>query len=328
MSSNPLRVVFMGSPELAVPCFEAVAEAHSVVCVVSQPDRPAGRGRKLRPPPVKEAAVARGIEVLQPTRVKTAAFRETLAARRADVFVVAAYGRILTPAVLDVPALGCWNVHASLLPAWRGAAPIQWSIIAGEHETGISIMKMDAGLDTGDVALQRTETIGEDDTAATLSARLSCLGAEAIREALERLRGGSLPTTPQRDEAATYAPLLTKADGHLDFRAAARDVSCRARGVDPWPGAFARLGDAPDAWRIKLFSPRIVEPPPGVADRDAGDRDAPMPGRILGLDAHGLVVACGEDAVSFGELQLPGRKRLPADAVMAGRGLQIGAVLT
>jgi methionyl-tRNA formyltransferase len=252
--------------------------------------------------------------------------------------VVAAYGRILTPAVLDLPALGCWNVHASLLPAWRGAAPIQWSIIAGDRETGISIMKMDAGLDTGDVALQRTEPICEDDTAATLSARLSRLGAESIREALERLREGALPTTPQRDEGATYAPLLTKADGHLDFRATARTVSCRARGVDPWPGAYAQLGDAPDASRIKLFSPRAVERPSGdadrdVADREAGDHDAadrasPVPGCILGLDAHGLVVACGEGAVSFGELQLPGRKRLPADAVMAGRGLEIGAVLT
>jgi methionyl-tRNA formyltransferase len=217
---------------------------------------------------------------------------------------------------------------------------------------------MDAGLDTGDVALQRTEPIREEDTTATLSARLSRLGAEAIRDALGRLHEGGLPTTPQRHEAATYAPLLTKADGHLDFRAEARAVSCRARGVDPWPGAWARLGDSPGAARIKLYAPRVVTPPPGGADPDAADpaaadraaadrgavdpddahhdavdpvradRAAPAPGRILGLDGHGLVVACGEGAVSFGELQLPGRKRLSADAVMAGRGLQIGAVLT
>jgi len=318
-NSPPLRVIFMGSPDFAVPVFEAVANAHEVVAVVSQPDRRAGRGRKLRPPPVKVSAQARGVEVLQPTAIKTAAFREALQAYRADVFVVAAYGRILTPALLEVPPKGCWNVHASLLPAWRGAAPIQWALIHGDAETGVTIMRMDAGMDTGDIALQRRIPIRDEDTVATLSTRLSALGAEAILEAIQRLQQGRLETTPQDHHRATRAPMLTKDDGHLDFRQPACEVACRTRGVDPWPGAHARLGTAPDAPRVKLFHPRLADP-------DAAGVGAP--GELLCLDDHGLVVACGDGAVSFAELQLPGRKRLPAQAVLAGRSLQLGERLS
>lgn len=306
----PLTVVYMGSAAFAAVVFEAVAERHEIVAAVSQPDRPAGRGRKLTPPPVAVAARLRDIPVLQPTAIRTAAFRERLAALRADVAVVAAYGRILPGPVLETPRLGSYNVHASLLPWGRGAAPIQWAIIDGLQTTGVTVIRMDEGMDTGDIALQRTLEIGPKDTAGSLAERLAVLGAEAMLEGLDRLAAGSLPLTPQDEGAATVARLLTKDDGRLDWTVGARQVSCRARGVDPWPGAHARWGDQ----TVKLFGPTIAQ------------GDGP-PGELLGLGDDGLRVACGEGAVSFAEAQLPGRKRLPAAAVLAGQKLRVGDVL-
>ena len=311
-----LRIVFMGSPDFAVPIFEAVARRHAVVLAVTQPDRPAGRGRTLRPPPVKQAAEARGVPVLQPTAVRTWAFRERLAEAAPDALVVAAYGRILPGPVLAVPRLGAWNVHASLLPAWRGAAPIQWSILSGDPETGVTLMRMDEGMDTGDSALQRRIPISEQDTAGSLSERLAALGAEAITEALTGLAQGTLTWTPQDHERASYAPPLKKADGRLDFRQEARAVSCRARGVDPWPGAHAPLQDARGTRTVKLFAPRLCDP--SEADAEAS------PGEILGLDDHGLRVRCGSGAVSFGAVQVPGKRRVDAADAVRGRALQPG----
>lgn len=307
----PLRVVYMGSPAFAATVFGAVADRHEIVAAVSQPDRPAGRGRKLTPPPVKVAARLRGIPVLQPTAIKTAAFQEQLAALRTDVAVVAAYGRILPGPVLETPRLGSYNVHASLLPWGRGAAPIQWAIIDGLQTTGVTIIRMDEGMDTGDIALQRTVEIGPRDTAGSLAERLAVLGAEAMVEGLDRLAEGPLPLTPQDDGAATVARLLTKTDGRLDWTVSARQVSCRARGVDPWPGAHARRGDQ----TVKLFGPTVVE-------------GSGAPGELIGLGDDGLRVACGEGAVAFAEAQLPGRKRLPAAAVLAGQKLRVGDILT
>jgi methionyl-tRNA formyltransferase len=308
----PLRVVYMGSPDFAATVFEAVADRYEILAAVTQPDRPAGRGRKLTPPPVKVAAQARDIPVLQPTAIKTATFREQLASLRADVAVVAAYGRILPGAVLETPRLGTYNVHASLLPWGRGAAPIQWSIIDGLNTTGVTIMRLDEGMDTGDIALQRTLDIEPGDTAGSLAQRLAVLGSDAMVEALERLAAQTLPLTPQDEGAATVARLLTKGDGRLDWTARARRVSGRARGVDPWPGAHARWGDQ----TVKLFGPTVVE-------------GAGAPGELLGPDdEYGLRVACGDGAVAFAQVQLPGRKRLPAAAVLAGQKLQVGDVLT
>jgi methionyl-tRNA formyltransferase len=304
-----LRVVFFGSPEFAVPSLAAVAEAHQVVAVVTQPDRPAGRGKHLTAPPAKELAVRLGIPVQQPTTLKTAEFVAGLSALQADLFVVVAYGRILPQAVLDVPRLGPWNVHGSLLPKFRGAAPIQWSIIRGESKTGICIMRMEAGLDTGPVAATVETPMVDTDTAGTLSERLSRLGAALLVETIPRLAAG-VEVVPQDHARHTLAPMLKKEDGWLDFSRPAPEVSARARGVDPWPGPTAVLDGEP----IKLFAPRVV----------AGQG---APGAVIG-NTEVLVVACGAGAVAFAELQLPGRKRMPAAAVLAGRPIPAGTVLT
>jgi methionyl-tRNA formyltransferase len=305
-----MRVIFFGSPEFAVPSLAAVAAENEVLAVVTQPDRAAGRGKKLAPPPVKELAGRLGLPVLQPATLKDPAFVTTLAAHRPDLFVVVAYGRILPPPLLAVPALGPWNVHASLLPRYRGAAPIQWAIIRGETTTGVCLMRMEAGLDTGPVASRVTTPITEDDTAGSLSARLSDLGAQLLRQTLPAIGAGTVSLEPQDHARATLAPPLRKEDGRLSFAAPAREVSARARGVDPWPGPTAFLDGEP----IKLFTPRLV----------AGEG---LPGVVLGLAPEGLVVACASGALAFGELQLPGRRRLPAGAVIAGRPIPPGTAL-
>src|SRR5262245_46693031 len=296
-----LRAVFFGSPAFAVPSLRAVAADTTLVAVVSQPDRPAGRGQAPAPPAVKVAAAALGVPAIQPQEARTPETEAALAAFGADIFVVVAYGRILPQSLLDMPRLGAYNVHASLLPRLRGAAPIQWSIIRGDSETGVSIMRMEAGLDTGPVAATRRIEIADDDTAGTLSAKLADLGAGPLAETLPAIAEGGVRLTPQDDAAATLAPILTKADGRLRFDQPARLVSAQARGVDPWPGATAMLDGEP----LKLFRPHVAE-------------GSGRPGEVLGLRGEGLVIACAEGAIAFDELQLPGRKRLPAGSVLLG----------
>jgi methionyl-tRNA formyltransferase len=307
-----LRAVFFGSPAFAVPSLRAVAADTTLVAVVSQPDRPAGRGQAPSPPPVKVAAGALGVPIIQPEKVRTPETEALLAAFAADIFVVVAYGRILPQRLLDLPRLGAYNVHASLLPRLRGAAPIQWALIRGDSETGVSIMRMEAGLDTGPVAAVRALPIADGDTAGTLSEKLAVLGAGLLGETLPAIADGQVTLARQDDARATLAPLLTKADGHLTFDRPARVVSAHARGVDPWPGASATLDGAP----LKLFVPRVVS---GSA--------AGRPGEVMGLRPEGLEIACAGDAIAFGELQLPGRRRLPAAAVLAGHPIPSGTVL-
>ena len=307
------RAVFFGSPPFAVGCLRAVAAATELVAVVSQPDRPAGRGQAPTPPAVKVAAEALGVPVLQPEKLRTPETQAALAALNADLFVVVAYGRILPQAILDLPRRGCWNVHASLLPKLRGAAPIQWAVIRGDRETGVAIMRMEAGLDTGPVVAVRACPIGDDDTAGTMFEKLAVLGAGLLADTLPAIVEGRAVLAPQDDAAATLAPPLTKADGRLDFARPARLVSAQARGVDPWPGATAALDGEP----LRLFRPRVVA--------EAGAR-APA-GEVLAVGPQGLEVACGEGAIAFAELQLPGRKRLPAAAVVAGRPIPPGTQL-
>jgi methionyl-tRNA formyltransferase len=310
------KILFMGSPDFAVPPLRAICErsAHEVVAVVTQPDRRRGRGRRLAPPAVKVAAQELGLRVQQPEKIRRRAVREELAAFGADLFVVAAYGKILRPRMLAVPALGCVNVHASLLPALRGAAPIQWAVINGEARSGISIMQMDEGMDTGPVYLQRGFELRPDETAGSLHDRLAPLGAELLLEALDGLAAGTLEATPQPEEGVTMAPMLSKEDGLIDFSGAAVEVDRRIRGLDPWPcGYVLHRGD-----RVRLFASSVARAEQGAVGK---------PGEVLGSDARGLLVACGEGAVMIGELQLPGRRRLPAPAVLAGWQLPRGEVL-
>jgi methionyl-tRNA formyltransferase len=313
-SSSRPRCVFFGSPEFALPFLEVAVANTEVVAVLSQPDRPAGRGKHLQPPPVSVAARGLGLAVLQPSKIRTPELEATLRGLNPDLFLVVAYGRILPPSLLAIPRLGPWNVHASLLPRLRGAAPIQWAIIRGESRTGVAVMRMEAGLDTGPVAAVAETAIADDDTAGTLSTRLASLGADLLAATLPQILAGEVRLTPQDDAQATLAPPLNKEDGRLDFSRSAREVSARARGVDPWPGAFAHLGQE----TIKLFRPRILP----------GGGGAAAPGEVLGLDAYGLAVACAIGSLAFAELQLPGRKRLPAAAVLAGHPIPPGIRLT
>jgi len=314
---TPVRVVFFGSPAFAVPSLRAVAAGTTLVAVVSQPDRPAGRGQAPSPPAVKVAATALGVPVIQPESLRTPEAEAALAAFGADLFVVVAYGRILPQRLLDLPRLGPWNVHASLLPRLRGAAPIQWSLIRGDSETGVAVMRMEAGLDTGPVAAMRALPIADDDTAGSLSDKLAALGAALLGETLPAIADGRVTLTPQEHAAATLAPMLTKADGHLGFDRPARVVSAHARGVDPWPGASALLDGAP----LKLFTPRVTD------DEVGGVRSQGRPGEVLGLRPEGLTIACAGGAIAFAELQLPGRRRMPAAAVLAGHRIPAGTVL-
>ena len=307
---NRLRVVFMGSPAFAVPCLSALLDTEEVVAVVTQPDKPAGRGLELAASAVKLRAEEAGVPVLQPASVRKPPFLDELRALRPDVCVVVAYGKILPPEVLATPRHGCLNVHASLLPRYRGAAPIQWAVIRGERETGVTLMQMDAGMDTGDMLLKRAIPIDEWVTAGQLHERLAPLGAEVLLEGLARLKAGTLVAEKQDDAQATMAPMLTKETGRVDFAAGARPVRDLVRGCDPWPTAYTLLGGEP----LKLFRPKIV------SGRGA-------PGVVLGADRDGLLVGCGDDAVAFAELQLPGKKRMTAQALLAGHPIPVGARL-
>ncbi len=300
----------MGSPEFAVPCLRALAGAHEVALVVSQPDKPAGRGAQLTAPPVKLAALELGLAVLQPRSARTGELERALHESEAELAVVVAYGKILPRAVLDALPRGCINVHASLLPRYRGAAPVQWAVIDGEPETGVAIMQLDEGMDTGPVYLERRTAIGADETSGELLARLAPIGAEALLEAVDAIGSGRAHAQPQDAARATHARMLTKADGAIDFAQPAAAVAARIRGVDPWPGAQAVLRGQP----MKLFRAQ-VQPGQGA------------PGTVLAIDREGVHVAARDGAVVIREVQAAGRKRMTAQQFAAGRGLAVGDVL-
>jgi methionyl-tRNA formyltransferase len=305
------RAIFFGTPEFAVPALAALHELAEVVLVVTQPDRPKGRGMKLAPPPVKLLALQLGIPVVQPTKVRTPEFAASLCEQSADLALVVAYGRILPPAVLSAPRLGCLNVHASLLPKLRGAAPIQWAIVRGERETGVCLMQMDAGLDTGPVLARASLAIGVDETAAELSERLATLGADSLRAQLPRFVAGELQPQAQDHAQATLAPLLSKQDGEIDWRQSARALHDLVRGFAPWPSAFSAL----DGTRIKLHRTRVSEHT-GLSGE---------PGQLLECGPDGLVVACGSGALRVLELQLDGGRKLSAAEFLLGHRPQTGA---
>jgi methionyl-tRNA formyltransferase len=304
------RIVFMGTPEFAVPSLLALLRAHAVVGVVSQPDRPAGRGRQLLAPPVKAAALAAGVPVIQPRRLSEPAALQQLRAWSPDLIVVTAFGQILKPAVLDLPPVGCLNVHASLLPRHRGAAPIAAAILAGDAETGITLMRMDPGLDTGPILTQTTEPITPGDTAGSLAARLSELGADLLITTLPRYLSGDIAATPQDNSQATYAPQLKKHDGRLDFARPSVELARRVRAFNPWPGAFAVMAASPDAasTTLKVLRAEAVEPAAGLV------------GEVIETP-QGPTVVCGRGALLLLEVQPPGKRPMPAaDFARGARG--------
>lgn len=292
-----MRVVFMGTPEFSVPALRAIAARHQVVCVYSQPPRAAGRGQKPRPSPVQAAAEALGIPVRTPLRLKDAEAQAEFAALGADVAVVVAYGLILPQPVLDAPRLGCLNIHASLLPRWRGAAPIHRAVMAGDAETGVAIMQMEAGLDTGPVLAEARTRIGAEDTTADLHDRLAAMGAALIVDVLDRL---PLPAVPQPAEGVTYAAKIDKAEARVDWTRPAAEVDRLIRGLSPFPGAWCLAAGE----RLKLLRSRVV----------AGSG---APGEVL----DGLTVACGEGAVEITEVQREGRRAVPAAEALRGMAL-------
>ena len=305
-----MRVVFMGSPEFAVPCLRALVGAHEVALVVSQPDKPAGRGGQMHAPAVKTAALELGLPIAQPKSARTGELEAALRATNAELAVVVAYGKILPKAVLEALPRGCINVHASLLPAYRGAAPVQWSVIHAQTETGVAIMQLDEGMDTGPVLLERRVPIDPDETSGELLARLAPLGAASLLEAVAGLEAGTLPAQAQDHARASHAPMLTKSDGAIDFAQPAHLVAARIRGVDPWPGAQALLR----AQIVKLFRAR-----PGSGSG--------VPGTVLVLDASGATVATTDGAIVIREIQAAGRKRMTVQQFAAGRGIAVGDVL-
>jgi len=308
-----LRIVFMGTPEFAVPTLQALlGSAHSVVAVVTQPDRPKGRGRKLAAPPVKELADRAGLPVLQPTRIRNDIFLNEIKMYDPDLIVVAAYGRILPGPLLSLPPLGTINVHGSILPRYRGAAPIQWAIIRGETESGVTIMQMDEGMDTGDILLIEKTPIAPEDTAGILYGRLAELGGQALLRALDLLAVGRLTAVKQDDRQATLAPLLAKEQGLVDWQQPAAVISCLIRGLDPWPTTYTYL----DGRRLRLFSPRVVK----------AAEPLPPPGTLWQTDAAGLYIATGEDLLLIREVQPEGGRRMPADDFRRGHALAAGLV--
>jgi methionyl-tRNA formyltransferase len=299
-----MRIVFIGTGEIGVPTLQALLNSeHEVVGVVTQPDKPVGRAQSIEPPPIKKALAATKMRVLQPARIKEQTAIEEICALKPDVVVVMAYGQLLPREVLEIPKIACLNLHASLLPRWRGAAPIQAAIAAGDPETGITVMYMDEGLDTGDILLQRKINIRSDEKGSTLHERLAKIAPEGLLESLRLLADGNAPRTPQDNALATHAPKLTREDGRINWKQPAEGIERRIRAFNPWPGAFATFTDKNGREvRLKIFAAHIV------------DQNG-KPGEVLCADKRGLIVATGERSLSLYKVQLEGK------AWMTGRDL-------
>ena len=303
-----MRVVFFGTPEFAVPSLEALITNHEVAVAVTQPDRPAGRGMALRRAPVAEVAAQAGVPVLQPGSARDPGLLDAIKDAAADAAVVAAYGRILPPEVLAATPGGGINVHASLLPRWRGASPMAAAILAGDTDTGVSIMRMEEGLDTGPVLLQRSLAIEPDDTTATLTQRLAALGAEALMEGLRQVDAGAAHFEPQPEEAATYAPVIRKADGDLSWELGAGDIARRLRAYDPWPGVRLPLGSQ----QVRILGGRALPV-------WAAGSPAQRPGELLAIGPDGVEVMAGDGPFLVTEVQPPGKRRMAATEYARGR---------
>lgn len=308
-----MRILFMGTPEFSVPCFRALLDHHyPVVGVVTQPDKPKGRGHRLTPPPVKEAAVAAGVPIYQPETLKNGAFSEQLAELDPELIVVVAYGKILPRDILDFPRYGCINVHASLLPKYRGAGPIQWAVIHGEKETGVTTMYMEEGLDTGDMLLRAVTPISETETAGELHDRLSKMGAEVLLQTLEELKTGTLKREKQEEALSSYAPMMKKETGKIDWTDSAEKIHCLVRGTNPWPVAYTLYNEV--VW--KIYKTEIC----GIT--------AGQPGQIIDMGKNGIDVACGDGKIlRIMEMQQKGGKQMSAASFLNGHQLDAGVVL-
>lgn len=303
-----MRIAFLGTPEFALPSLQMLIDAGHTLCVFTQPDKPQGRHAVLTPPPVKALALEYGIPVHQPSRMRNAEGLEPLRAFGPDLMVTAAFGQILSAENLSVPQYGCINVHGSMLPKYRGAAPIQWAVINGEPVTGITTMLTDIGLDTGDILLARELPILSDETAGELYARMAELGADVLKETIEQLANGTLARTPQEEEKATKCRMLQKEDGKLSFFQPAKRIHDRVRGVNPWPGAYAYIEGGMDT--LKIWRTRM-----------AGEKAQGEPGMLFGDEKCGLFVSCLDETLEILELQAAGGKRMDAKMYLRGKPL-------
>ena len=321
-----MRIVFMGTPDFSVPALKALVEVgHQVIAVVTQPDKPKGRGKEVQMTPVKIQAMEYGIPVYQPAKVREASFVEVLKGMEADVYVVIAFGQILPKAVLELPKYGCINIHASLLPKYRGAAPIQWCVIDGERETGITTMMMDVGLDTGDMLEKAVIPIEEKETGGSLHDKLSMAGGDLILSTLKKLEEGTLVRTPQTDEGTCYAKMLTKSLGDIDWNQGAVSIERLIRGLNPWPSAYTMWNGK----TIKIWAADVI------AGREAADflsesgvpaETGTAPGTVVCSDKRGLVVCTGGGLLSIRELQMEGKKRMDTPAFLRGYPIPAGDV--
>lgn len=306
--STPLRIIFAGTPDFSVPPLKRLINSeHEVVAVYTQPDRPAGRGRKLTASPVKQTALAHDIPIFQPHSLKDADAQQAIEALAADVMIVVAYGLILPKAVLDMPKYGCFNIHASILPRWRGAAPIQRAIESGDAETGVTIMQMDVGLDTGDMLTVLKTQIEPEDTAQTLHDRLSELGCDAMMTTLSDLQNGQLQPVKQDDSQVTYAEKLNKAEAEIDWQQNAQTLVRKIQAFNPWPVAFTQYQEKP----LRLWQARLVSQP----------QDENLPGRVLSVDKQGMTVATGKGVLLVTQVQPSGKKAMSAYDFAQARNL-------
>lgn len=311
-----MKIIYMGTPDFAVAPLEAILKAgHEVTAVVTQPDRQKGRGREVQYSPVKECALSYGIPVLQPLKIKEKDAVEELRKYPADIFVVAAFGQLLSEEILNMPRLGCINIHASLLPAYRGAAPIQWCVINGEEKTGVTIMQMAKGMDTGDILLQKEVVLDEKETGGSLFDRLMETGAELIVEVLPKIEAGELTPVVQKEELATYTGKITKDMGNIDFAKSAVTIERLIRGLNPWPSAFTHYkGKILKIWEADVVS-------------ECANAENPVPGTVIAMDKESFTLATGEGALRIRSLQPEGKKRMSCAEFMRGYEVKVGEAL-
>lgn len=314
-----MRAVFMGTPEIAATVLKSVlASKHEVIAVVTQPDKPKGRGHEMAFPPVKEVALAADIPVMQPQRARDEAFIEELKALNPDIILVAAYGKLLPKAILDMPKFGCINVHASLLPKYRGASPIQWAVLNGDEKSGVTIMHMAETMDTGDIIMSKEVVLAEDETAGTLHDKLAEIGGPLLIEAMDALETGRAPRIRQNDEEATHVTMLDKTMGNLDFSKPAVQLERFIRGLNPWPTAYTKL----DGKMLKLWRAEVIP-----AEEAGKEAKGVAPGTIIGIYKDAFTVLTGDGILRVKELQLEGKRKMTAEEFLRGFSLEVGTVL-